>query len=133
MSFRSQSIGYANRYNDMHVNRVQGASPHELVAIMFEEFLLKVKTAIAHVERGDLAGMIKEKGRASAIITALEESLDFERGGDTAIALAVIYREASERLARANGDVAIDILQSVQSMVTEIYSAWTDIDKASAM
>jgi flagellar protein FliS len=130
MSFRSQGLAYTNSYKDMHVNRVQGASPHQLVAIMFEELLVKVGTAIGHLERGDVAGMIHAKGRALAIVTALEESLDFDRGGDTAIALAVIYREASERLARANGPATIDILQSVQTMISEIYSAWIDIDEA---
>lgn len=127
MSFRSRNPGYTNTYQDMHASRVEGASPHELVTIMFEELLLKLDTAIGHIERGDNAGMLQARARAAAIVNALDESLDFKRGGDTAIALGVIYREAGERLSRANGAMAKDILQSVRAMIAEIYGAWADI------
>ncbi|WOE74779.1 flagellar export chaperone FliS [Alterisphingorhabdus coralli] len=130
MSFRSRTPGYTDSYKSMHANRVANANPHELVSIMFEELLLKLDTAIGHIERHDMPGMIQAKGRAAAIVNALDESLDFEHGGDTAIALGVVYREASERLARAKGPAAKDILQSVRLMIAEIYSAWSDIGKA---
>ncbi|MEM1132557.1 MAG: flagellar protein FliS [Pseudomonadota bacterium] len=130
MSFRSRTPGYSSMYNDMHANRVENANPHELVSIMFEELLLKLDTAIGHIDRGENAGMIQAKGRAAAIVNALDESLDFERGGDTAIALGVVYREASERIARAKGPAAKDILMSVREMIAEIYNAWSDIGKA---
>lgn len=131
MTFRSLSKGYAKTYMDAHANRVEGASPHELVSIMFEELLLQLDTAIKHAERDENAPMLEAKSKASAIVNALNESLDFERGGDTAVALGVVYREAADRLSKAKGPAAKDILQSIRQMIAEIFSAWQDIGKAS--
>ncbi|MEO1045877.1 MAG: flagellar protein FliS [Pseudomonadota bacterium] len=131
MTFRKRPNGYTKSYLDTQASRVEGASPHELVSIMFEELLLQLDTSIKHTERGDNPAMLEAKSRAAAIVNALDESLDFERGGDTAVALGVVYRQAAERIAKANGPAAKDILQSVHEMVSEIYAAWKDIGKAS--
>ncbi len=110
-------------------SRVAAATPHELVAILFEQLLLRIDRAARCVERGDIAAMLQSRAKASDILNALEESLDFDRGGDIAIALAVVYREASDRLNEARGEEAAPMLQAARDIIAEVAEAWTDIGK----
>ena len=63
--------------------------------------------------------------------TALEESLDFDNGGEIATALAIVYREASNRIDSASGSEAGDKLVSAREMIAEIAEAWAEIGKVS--
>lgn len=108
-------------------SRVAAATPHELVAILFEQLLLRIDRAARCAERGDIAAMLQSRAKASDILNALEESLDFDRGGDIAIALAVVYREASDRLNGARGDEAAPMLQAARDIIAEVAQAWTEI------
>ena len=110
-------------------SRVAAATPHELVAILFEQLLLRIDRAARCVERGDIAAMLQSRAKASDILNALEESLDFDRGGDIAIALAVVYREASDRLNDATGEEAGPMLQAARDIIAEVAEAWTEIGK----
>jgi flagellar protein FliS len=108
-------------------SRVEGASPHDLVVILFDELLLRLDAAIRHAQRGESVPMIQARARASAIVIALEESLDFEKGGELALALARIYREASRRINEAMSVDRVDLLISARQMLAEIAEAWRTI------
>lgn len=108
-------------------SRVQGASPHDLVVILFDELLLRLDASIRHAERGENVPMIQSRARASAIVIALEESLDFEKGGELALALARIYREASRRINLAISPDKVENLMSARQMLAEIAEAWRQI------
>ena len=120
----AQSYGAVDR-----TSRIAAANPHELVAILFEQLLLRIDRAMRCVDRGDMAGMFESRAKAADILNALEESLDFDRGGEIATALAIVYREASDRLNAAQGAEAQPMLQSAREIVAEISEAWTEIGK----
>lgn len=122
--------GMARSYGAVDTNsRVAAATPHELVSILFEQLLLRIDRAIRCQDKGDMAGMFQSRAKASDILNALEESLDFERGGDISTALAIVYREASDRMNAAQGSEAAAKLQSAREIIAEISEAWTDIGK----
>lgn len=108
-------------------SRVEGASPHDLVVILFDELLLRLDAAVRHAQRGECVPMIQARARASAIVIALEESLDFNKGGELALALARIYREASRRINAAMSVDKVDLLISARQMLAEIAEAWRTI------
>lgn len=109
------------------VSRVEGASPHDLVLILFDELLLRLDASVRHAQRGESVPMIQARARASAIVIALEESLDFNKGGELALALARIYREASRRINAAISVDKVDLLISARQMLAEIAEAWRTI------
>ncbi|GGB52214.1 flagellar export chaperone FliS [Blastomonas aquatica] len=109
------------------VSRVEGASPHDLVLILFDELLLRLDASVRHAQRGEGVPMIQARARASAIVIALEESLDFNKGGELALALARIYREASRRINAAISVDKVDLLISARQMLAEIAEAWRTI------
>ncbi len=120
----AQSYGAVDK-----TSRIAAANPHELVEILFEQLMLRLDRAVRCAERGDVAAMLQSRARASDILNALEESLDFERGGEIATALAIVYREASNRINDAHGADAGPMLQSARDIVAEIASAWSEIGK----
>lgn len=127
MSFISSPRRFAS-YRDVDTNsRVAGASAHELVNILFDEVLLRLDQTIKHAERNDIAAMLQARARASNILNGLEESLDYEKGGDLAIALNKIYGEAGRRINAANNPSKIDNLVSARDMLAEISDAWKAI------
>ena len=114
-------------------SKVEGASPHRLIGILFEELLRTLDTmaaALAQPGVGAAAarpGMAERRARAGSILLGLEASLDHGRGGDLSQGLAAVYREA-RRLIGA-GFVAGDAAALVQAreMVAEIAEAWSAI------
>lgn len=109
--------------------RVQGASPHELIALLFEEALNAIDAMAAAAGRRDIARVAAAQARAMSIVGGLQASLDMERGGDLARNLAEVYREAS-RLILAGGK-ACDAALALQArnLLGEIASAWESIGK----
>ena len=120
----------AQSYGNVDKNsRIAAANAHELVEIMFEQLLLRIDRALKCLERGDMPAMFQSRARASDILNALEESLDFDRGGEIATTLAVVYREASNRLNAAQGADTEPMLRGAREIISEISDAWTQIGR----
>lgn len=125
---RSQFGNARARYQDVDVgSRIEGATPHQLVAVMFEELLKSLDAMAVAAQRRDLLRRGRCQSRALAILKGLETSLDFENGGDIAEGLASIYREATRLIlagGKANDAAAV---AAAREMVGEIASAWDAI------
>lgn len=129
MLMRHGQFGAARaRYQSVDMSsRIEGASPHGLVAILFDELLKALDAMAAAVRRGDIAQRGTRQTRALSILHGLEGSLDFEKGGDIADGLAAIYREA-RRLTIAGGrDNDAEQVVQAREMLGEIASAWNQI------
>ncbi len=120
--------GYAGsatrRYAAVHAgSRTDGASPHALVKILFDELTFAMDAAVVAERQGDRAKATEKSSRALTILHALESSLDFEQGGDIALGLAQIYRQARRLLIAGTPD---DVTQA-RAMIAEIAEAWAQI------
>ena len=128
LTMRSQFGAARARYQSVDMSsRIEGASPHRLVAILFDELLKALDAMAAAVRRGDVVQRGARQARALSILHGLEGSLDFEKGGDIADGLNAIYQEARRlTLAGGRGNDAEQILQA-REMLHEIASAWDAI------
>lgn len=129
MYMRHGQFGAARaRYQSIDMtSRIEGATPHGLVAILFDELLKALDAMAVAIRRGDIAQRGTRQTRALSILHGLEGSLDFDKGGDIATGLAAIYREG-RRLTIAGGrsNDADQVLQA-REMLNEIASAWQQI------
>ena len=129
MLMRHGQFGAARaRYQSIDMtSRIEGASPHGLVAILFDELLKALDAMAAAIKRGDLGQRGTRQARALSILHGLEGSLDFDKGGDIASGLAAIYREG-RRLIIAGGQTndAEPVVQGPE-VLNEIPSAWEGI------
>jgi len=108
-------------------SRIEGATPHQLVKILFEELLRSIDAA-AHAERsGDRIRSSDKQSRALSILHALESSLDFQKGGEIAVGLSQIYRESRRLvLSSAQKREPSDMIRA-RAMLADIADAWEQI------
>jgi flagellar secretion chaperone FliS len=120
--------GAGARYRNIeNATRVEGASPHKLIAILFEELLRAIDATKLAMERGDFARQADRQARALSILQALDASLDVERGGDVAANLSAIYREGRRLIAMGAREKRPDLITRARDMLGEIASAWDQI------
>ena len=118
----------ARRYAAVHSgSRTEGATPHALVKILFDELLLAMDASALAERQGDRAKVSDKQARAMSIIYALESSLDFDKGGDVATGLAQIYREARRLLLEGARDRAVEPVEQARAIIAEIADAWNQI------
>ena len=120
--------GAKMRYQTVDVeSQVEGASPHRLIGILFDELMKATEIMVAAMRVGNRAKTIDKQARASNILLALETSLDFRNGGDVARNLARVYRESRRLIqqgGRANDPAAVE---TARSYLSEIVEAWEAI------
>lgn len=120
--------GAGARYRTIDMSsRLEGASPHRLVAILFEELLRAIEAAQAAARKGDRGKRAERQARALSILHALEASLDFQKGGEIATSLASIYREARRLIALGSSENRPEPVEQARAMLAEIASAWESI------
>lgn len=107
--------------------RVEGASPHRLVAILYEELLGAIATMGQAIRIGDIIRRGESQSKALAIVGGLEASLDFEKGGEIAGMLLSIYAEVKRLLIRAAREASMEASDAARKLVGEIATAWNAI------
>lgn len=118
----------ARRYAAVHSgSRTEGATPHGLVKILFDELILALEAAALAERNGDRMKVSDKQARAMSILFALESSLDHDKGGDIAMGLAQIYREARRLLMQAAKERSAAPIDQARAMIAEIADAWNQI------
>lgn len=118
----------ARRYAAVHSgSRTEGATPHALVKILFDELAIALDTAALAERQGDRVKVSDKQARAMSILFALESSLDYDRGGDVAMGLGQIYREARRLLLVGAKERSAEPVDQARIMIAEIAEAWTQI------
>lgn len=117
-----------NSYQNIDLSsRIEGASPHRLVAILFDELLKALDAMAAAAQRGDRGQLGVRQSRALSILHGLESSLDMQSGGEVAQSLALIYGEARRLTLVAGREGDAEQVMKVRAMLEEISSAWDEI------
>ncbi len=117
-----------NRYAAVDTgSRAEGATPHQLVRILFDELLLALDAAALALRGGERHKYLDKQSRAFALLHALESSLDFERGGEIAVSLGIIYREARRRMLESTTTNEAEPMERARQYIGEIADAWNQI------
>lgn len=88
-----------SRYRDAEL---AGATPGQLVVMLFDKCMLTVRRAQAAVAAGDIPARTVHICSAADMIAELRGSLDFEVGGDISRQLDALYAYATRELFAAN-------------------------------
>jgi flagellar protein FliS len=103
--------------------RIASASPHKLVALLFDRLAQTLREARSAANENDPARRLRATERALAIIDGLDASLDDARGGDVAASLHQVYALLRTRLLAGREPGLGEALGSVE----ELASAWRSI------
>lgn len=120
--------GAKQRYQSVDIeSQVEGASPHRLVGIMFEELMKAIEIMLAAQRAGNRVKMIDKQARAANILLGLETSLDFEKGGEIATNLAKVYRESRRLVQQGGRENRPELVETARGYLEGIAEAWARI------
>jgi flagellar secretion chaperone FliS len=124
-----RSVPHAQMYSRVGVETgVQGASPHKLVAMLFEGYFESLMRAKAAMASGQIEVKGREIGRAVRIVEeGLKASLDLRAGGSLAADLSELYAYVTLRLTQANLKNDAAALDECHALVKPLHEAWQSI------
>ena len=107
---------------------VDGASPHQLIKMLFDGLMVSINGARGAIERGDVGEKVRHIGKAVRILQeGLQSALDRERGGEVANNLAVLYEYCVGRLTLANARNDVQLVDEVAGLMSTVAQAWSDM------
>jgi flagellar protein FliS len=110
---------------------VNGASPHQLVSLLFDGLLQSIHSARGAMERGDVQTKGESLGKAVRILEeGLKAGLNLKEGGDLALNLRGLYSYCVNRLTQGNLHNDAAALDEVQALMEPIAQSWKQIQGA---
>ncbi|KYP96949.1 flagellar protein FliS [Sodalis-like endosymbiont of Proechinophthirus fluctus] len=107
---------------------IAGATPHQLIVMLFDGAHSALAQAGIWMARGNIARRGEEVSRAIAIIECgLLATLDYEKGKTLAQDLANLYRYMIYTLLKANLNNDPEAIKHVDALLKKISSAWKEI------
>jgi flagellar protein FliS len=110
-------------------SRIEGASPHELVVILYEELIRTIDVCRTAIAQGKPEALRPAHDRAISLLISLREGLDHERGGSLAQSLSGIYAAMMRNLGRAVQGRDSDELSTLRQGVADLLGAWLRIGR----
>ena len=107
-------------------NRILGASPLELVVILYEEADRSVRDALMALSQGDIRKRAREITRVQLILSELAASLDLQAGGELASRLADLYSYMQGRLTTAHIEQSPGPLEETSRILATLLEGWRE-------
>jgi len=119
----------ANAYARVGVETgVMGASPHRLIAMLYEGARKAIAQARMHLNNGNVAARGEAITKAIRIVEeGLQQSLNLEAGGEIAGRLNALYAYIARRLFDANVQQSEAMLIEADRLLGTLEEAWTGI------
>ncbi len=102
------------------------ADPLRLVVLLYEGILKHLGGAIQCLKTKEVEARCNHINRALAMISELQATLNREKGGDVAKNLDTLYNYWRKRLLQASFEESLEVLEEVQRLVSELWSAWNE-------
>jgi flagellar protein FliS len=107
-----------------------GASPVQLVILLYEQCIEDLRRAIIALEKRDIEARTREINHAIKVIGQLHSSLDMERGGEVARNLEFFYNMVRRGLVEAQATQSARTLELQISHLVLIHGAWLEVERA---
>ena len=115
------------KYKQTSISGAADNNPHQLVAAIFRQLLGNIAAAKGAIAQNDIPKRNELINIATMLIGVLEQSLDFDNGGEISDNLASLYEYSTFLLFEANSKNNIDKLEEVIQILLPIKSAWDQI------
>lgn len=107
-----------------HQAGVAYADGARLTQMLYDGLCDALVLAEGYMARREVAEKGEAVNRAMRILFGLKGTLDFEQGGDVALALDEFYTYATRRLLAVSAENDLDGLREVRGQIDEIRLAW---------
>lgn len=105
---------------------VQSASKEKILLMLYEGAIRFMKQAMVAIDKKDIADRGLNIGRAFDIVMELNNTLNFEVGGDLAKQLEQLYMFVTDQLTQANIKNDKAPLQHALKTMETLYSGWVE-------
>ena len=110
-------------------SQVSGATPHQLIALLFEGAINAMRRAEIYFQTGNVARRGEMISRAINIIdNGLRAGLDHQVGGKIAADLERLYEYVSRNLLLASVNQSAESLPQLITLMVEMSDTWKAID-----
>lgn len=127
--FTPVSMRSANTYKTIGLETsILGASPHQLVSLLFDALQQSLAIAKGAILSGDISAKGRSIGKAVRILEeGLKAGLDANRGGEIAANLRTVYDICILRLTEANLRNDAAIIDEVVRLISPVCDGWQQI------
>lgn len=108
---------------------VQTASKEQILLMLYQAAIRNCKKAMEAIDQKNVAKKGEFIGKLQDIVIELNNSLDFEVGGDVAKELASLYDYILYSSTQANIKIEKEPLEGCLNVLTTLYDGWTDAIK----
>lgn len=105
---------------------VQTASKEQILLMLYQAAIKNCKKSIEAIENKDLANKGLYIGKLQDIVIELNNSLDFEIGGDVARELSSLYDYMLYSSTQANIKIDKEPLEGVLNVLNTLYDGWAN-------
>ncbi|PID59329.1 MAG: flagellar export chaperone FliS [Gammaproteobacteria bacterium] len=103
---------------------VEGASAHELTAMLMQGAIERIAIARGMIGHGDMAGKGQVITRCIDIVDELMGSLNMEAGGEMARNLMALYEYCKHGLLEASLHNDVDRLDEIAGLIGTLHEGW---------
>jgi len=123
------SLAYGRFVQEYRKGAVNGASPLQLIIMLYDGALKHMEAGKHAIESNDLAKQNQNLQKAQRIVMELMSCLDMKQGGEVAKNLLALYTYVLNQLVEANiSDKAEPIERSIQ-VFSDLRESWVEIEK----
>lgn len=113
-------------YSFYKKNQVENAPAEDIMLQLVEGALIRIKGARDKWSQGERIRARELRVQAHEIISYLNETLDFENGGDLAFELDALYAYMLREIVESSRHDDCELLQPVQELLETLYEGWKD-------
>ena len=123
-------VAYANQAQEYRKNAVMGASPVQLVVMLYDGALRFMEGGKRAMAQGEIFKQNDQLQRAQNIVLELMSTLDMKKGGDVSKNLLALYTYVLEQLVEANIRDDAVYIDRASKVMSELREGWTALDKS---
>lgn len=106
---------------------VETASPHKLIAMLFDGAMGALARAKGAIERNNIQERTTHLNKATEILVTLKGSLDLEKGGEVAVNLDALYDYMLRCVMQANRENSDVKVQEIMDLMSEVKQGWSEM------
>lgn len=99
-------------------------NPLKQIVMLYDGAIKFLNLTAADIESNDLVAKAEHSNRAFDIINYLQSILDFEKGGDVAVALDNLYRRITILVLRASNELDAKLMRRAAELLVPVRDAW---------
>lgn len=120
-------------YGSVHAaSSLAGARGAQLTQMLFDGLVDALVALRGHIVHQSIPAKAAQVAKAQRIVTGLQSTLDFDRGGDIARNLDELYSYVSRRLVHVHAYNDLEVLDELTGLARDIRDAWRTLSPGSS-